>query len=229
MALDNVREGIGGAIRIAITLLTPFLYKRRARWGATDVEISRSLPGDELVPHNKWGYTHAITIRASAAEIWPWLVQIGQGRGGFYGYEFLENLIGCNIHNADQIIPEFQHLDVGDEIRHHPKLPHYEVAVVEPSRVLVLHTGVDSKTMNTTELTNTIPKKYINAIYIWFLDELANGDTRIIARGRYGYRGFRNALGNSRFFLEPIAFTTSRKMLLGIKERAEAAVQQGNE
>ena len=228
MALGNVREGIGGAIRIAITLLTPFLYKRRARWGATDVEISRSLPGDELVPHNKWGYTHAITIRASAAEIWPWLAQIGQGRGGFYGYEFLENLIGCNIHNADRIIPEFQHLDVGDEIRHHPKLPYYEVAVVEPSRVLVLHTGIDSKTINTTEFNNSMPKKYVNAIYIWFLDELGNGDTRIIARGRYGYRGFRNALGNSRFLLEPISFTTSRKMLLGIKIRAEAAVKQSN-
>ena len=229
MALDNVREGIGGAIRIAIVFITPFLYKRRARWGATDIEVSRSMPGDELVPHNKWGYTHAITIRASAAEIWPWLVQIVQGRGGFYGYEFLENLIGCNIHNADRIILEFQHLDVGDEIRHHPKLPHYNVAVVEPNRVLVFHTGVDSNTMNTTELTNTIPKKYINAIYIWFLDELGNGDTRIIARGRYGYRGFRNALSNSRFLLEPIAFTTSRKMLIGIKERAEAAVEQSSE
>ena len=229
MAMGNVREGIGGAIRIAVTLLTPFLYKRRARWGATDVEISRSLPGDELVPHNKWGYTHAITIRGSAAEIWPWLVQIGQGRGGFYGYEFLENLIGCNIHNADRIIPEFQHLDVGDEIRHHPKLSHYEVAVVEPSRVLVLHTGVDSNTMNTTEHTNTKPKKYINAIYIWFLDELGNGDTRLITRGRYDYRGLKNVLTSNRFLLEPIAFTTSRKMLIGIKKRAEAAVKQRNQ
>jgi hypothetical protein len=228
MAMGNVREGIGGAIRIAVTLLTPFLYKRRARWGATDVEISRSLPGDELVPHNQWGYTHAITIRASAAEIWPWLVQIGQGRGGFYSYEFLENLIGCNIHNADRIIPEFQHLEVGDEIRHHPRLPHYEVAVVEPGRVLVLHTGVDINAVNTMELTNTMPKKYINAIYIWFLDNVDDGTTRLIARGRYDYRGLRNALGNSRFFLEPISFTTSRKMLSGIKARAETAVKQDN-
>jgi len=226
MVLGNITEGIGGAIRIVITLLTPFLHQRRSKWGATDVEISRSLPGDELVPHNKWGYTHAISIRASAAEIWPWLVQIGQGRGGFYGYEFLENLIGCNIHNADRIIPEFQHLDVGDEIRHHPKLPYYEVAVVEPSRVLVLHTGVDSNTMNTMEHANTTSKKYINAIYIWFLDNAGDGTTRLIARGRYDYRGLRNALGNSRFLLEPISFTTSRKMLTGIKERVEASIKQ---
>jgi hypothetical protein len=228
MALGNVREGIGGAIRIAIVFITPFLYRRRARWGATDVEISRSLPGDELVPQNRWGYTHAITIRASAAEIWPWLVQIGQGRGGFYGYEFLENLIGCNIHNAERIIPEFQHLDVGDEIRHHPKLPYYEVSNVEPNRVLVLHTGFDANTVNITELTDTVPRKYTNAIYIWFLHELGNGRTRLIARGRYDYRGFRNVLGNNHFLLEPIAFTTSRKMLLGIKERAEAAVKHGD-
>jgi hypothetical protein len=228
MTLGNVREGIGGAIRIAMVFVTPFLHQRRARWGATDVELNRSLPGDELVPHNKWGYTHAITIRASAAEIWPWLVQIGQGRGGFYGYEFLENLIGCNIRNADRIIPEFQHLNVGDEIRHHPKLPHYEVAIVEPNRILVLHTGVDSNTMNTLHLTNTMPKKYTNAIYIWFLDNVDDGTTRLIARGRFDYQGLRNALGNSRFFLEPISFTTSRKMLSGIKTRAETAVKQDN-
>jgi len=229
MALGNVREGIGGAIRIAITLLTPFLYKRRASWGATDVEISRSLPGDELVPQNKWGYTHAITIRASAAEIWPWLVQIGQGRGGFYSYEFLENLIGCNIHNADRIIPEFQHLDVGDEIRHHQKFHPYKVVEVKPEKVIVLHDGDNRKPDSADGDDDFIAGKYTNAMYIWLLDDIGNGYTRLIARGRYDYRGLRNVLTSNRFLLEPIAFTTSRKMLLGIKKRAEVAVNQGNE
>jgi hypothetical protein len=226
MELVNLKEGIGGAIRIAITLLTPFLYERRARWGATDVEINRSLPGDELAQHNKWGYTHAITIRASAAEIWPWLVQIGQGRGGFYSYEFLENLIGCNIHNADRIIPEFQHLEVGDEIRHHPKFHPYKVVEVKPEKVIVLHDGVTIKPEIADGNNDLIAGKYINAIYIWFLSELGNGHTRLIARGRYDYRGVKNILTSNRFLLEPIAFTTSRKMLLGIKERAEASVKQ---
>ena len=101
---------------IAIALVTPFLRPWYRKWGATDAEVDRSLPGDDLVAYPKGDYTHAITIRASAAEIWPWLVQLGQGRGGFYGYEWIENLVGCQIHNADHIIPEFQHLEVGDSV-----------------------------------------------------------------------------------------------------------------
>lgn len=226
--LSEIEEGIVGVVAIAIAFVTPFLQPRRARWGATDAEVYRSLPGDDLVPHPKWGYTYAVTIRTSAAEIWPWLVQMGQGRGGFYSYEWLENLIGCNMHNADRIIPEFQHLEVGDEIRHHPKLRPYEVAVVEPGRVLVLHTRADTQTGNKFELTDTMPEKYINIIYGWFLDQLDDGTTRLISRGRYDYRGLRNALSFSRFFLEPIVFATSRKIILGIKQRAEAASKRGS-
>jgi len=227
--LSEITEGIAGAVGIAIAFVTPFLRPRRARWGATEAEVCRSLPGDDLVPHHKWGYTHAVTIRASAAEIWPWLVQIGQGRGGFYSYEWLENLIGCNMHNADHIIQEFQHLKVGDEIRHHPKLHSYEVAVIEPGQALVIHTRADTQNGNTFELTDNIPEKYTNTSYIWFLDGLDDGTTRLISRGRYDYRGLRNALSLGHFLLEPIAFATSRKMLLGIKQRAEAASKRGNE
>jgi hypothetical protein len=93
-------EGIAGAFLIAAALLTPFLRSWRTKWGATDAEAHRSLPGDDLVPHSKCGYTHTITIRASAAEVWPWLVQMGQGRGGMYSYEWLEKLVGCDIHYA---------------------------------------------------------------------------------------------------------------------------------
>jgi hypothetical protein len=226
--LNEIKEGMAGAVGIAIAFATPFLHSRRTRWGATEAEVCRSLPGDDLVPHHKWGYTLAVTIRASAAEIWPWLVQIGQGRGGFYSYEWLENLIGCNMHNADRIIPEFQHLEVGDEIRHHPKLRPYDVAVVEPGWALVLHDTVDTQTGNKFELTDIMPEEYINVTYGWFLDQLDDGTTRFISRGRYDYRGMGNTLGFSRFFLEPIAFATSRKILLGIKHRAEAASKQGN-
>jgi hypothetical protein len=109
---DSV-EGIAGAFLIAAALLTPFLRSWRTKWGATDAEVHRSLPGDELVPHPKWGYAYAITIRASAVDVWPWLVQMGQDRGGMYSYEWLENLVGGDIHNADRIIPELQPLEVG--------------------------------------------------------------------------------------------------------------------
>jgi len=79
--------------------------------------FSMHLPGDEYIAKAKGELTQAITIRASAADIWPWIAQIGQGRGGLYSYEFLENLVGCNIHNADRIIPELQNLNIGDPYR----------------------------------------------------------------------------------------------------------------
>lgn len=81
------------------------------------------MPCDELVEHPKLNATHAITIDAPASAVWPWLVQMGQTRGGFYSYAWLENLVGCHMHNADQIHPEWQDLKVGDQVWLHPKAP----------------------------------------------------------------------------------------------------------
>lgn len=111
--LNDFVEGIEGAFLIAFALLTPFLRRWRCRWGATDEEVKRTLPGDELVPAPEWQWTHAITINAPPEQVWPWIVQMGQGRGGFYSYEALEDLVGCKIHNASRIVPEWQDLKVG--------------------------------------------------------------------------------------------------------------------
>ena len=85
-------------------------------WGATDDEMAIALPGDELLRRADLTATRAITIRGSAEGIWPWLAQLGQGRGGFYSYDFLENLVGCDIHSADRIVPEWQSINVGGEV-----------------------------------------------------------------------------------------------------------------
>jgi hypothetical protein len=223
LKLKNVVEGIQGAAFMAFALVTPFLRPWRARWGATDAEVKKKLPGDELMPHPKWGYTHAVTIKTPVAEVWPWIVQMGQGRGGFYSYEFLENLVGCNIHNVDRIIAEFQHLKVGDSIRFHPKIPAYTVVLVEPRSALGLNARSDTKTGKTFELTDKMPEKYINSSWAWFLDERNDGTTRLFSRGRGDYRGLANALGFGPCFTEPISFVMDRKMLLGIKQRAESA------
>src|SRR5512136_466510 len=126
--IREVVEGIEGAVLIGLNLaLGPVLRRGRIRWGATGDEVRQALPGDELVLHPKWSYTNAITVRATAAEVWPWLAQMGQGRGGFYSYEFLENLVGCGIHNADRILPEFQNLQVGDGDKLAAKMPGFPV------------------------------------------------------------------------------------------------------
>src|SRR5215831_18016805 len=96
-----------GLTVVAVAVAYVFLVKPwHTRWGANDAEVTGSLPGDDLVSKPKILATHAITIQGSAAEVWPWLVQIGQGRAGFYSYEWIENLMGLNVTNADRILPE---------------------------------------------------------------------------------------------------------------------------
>jgi len=219
----DIGEGIVGTVLIVAAFLTPFLRSRCVRWGATDAEVNRSLPGDDLVPQSKGGYTHAITIRTPHQQVWPWVAQIGQGRGGFYSYDFLENLVGCNIHSVDRIVPEFQNLEVGDSVLMHPKMgSSYKVNAIEPVRVLILLIRVDTQSGNTFELTDTMPQKYQNSSWVFFLEEFDEGATRLISRSRNDYnKSFGNALGFG--FFGSVSLMMDRKMLLGIKQRAEAA------
>ena len=96
---------VGGAL-----VLSPLLRPWYNRWGATSAETHLPLPGDELVPLPMLGYTRAITIQAKPEKVWPWLAQMGQGRGGLYSYDGLENVAGCDIHSVDRIIPDLQKL-----------------------------------------------------------------------------------------------------------------------
>ncbi len=93
------------------------LYPWYCRLETTQSEAVVALPGDEIVPNPQGGYTLAITIKTSSLQVWPWLVQMGQGRAGFYTHVWIENLMGADIQNANRIIPELQHLEVGDSVR----------------------------------------------------------------------------------------------------------------
>ena len=216
--LKDIGEAIVGATLIAFHLvLGPALRGWRVRWGATQEERKRTFPGDDLIPHPKWAYTHAVTIRAPAARVWPWVVQIGQGRGGFYSYELLENLVGCDIHNADKIIPEFQELEVGDSIHLHPKAPPLPVIGIEPGRFLLLGSPPDY---------NDPEAKYAGATWLFYLREIRKDAVRLISHGRNDYGpkvGFATKLWFSSALMEPLVFVMDRKMLWGIKQRAEAA------
>jgi len=222
--LKKIVEGITGAAVIAAAYITPFLNSRRARWGATDEEVNKTLPGDDLVPDSKGGWTHAITIRASTAKVWPWLVQLGQGRGGFYSYDSLENMVGCNIHSADRIIPEFQNLEVGDRILIYPSGQGYTVASIAPQRMLVLLERVDTQSGKTFKLTKKMPDKYRNQTWVLYLEKIDRSTTRLISRSRNDWN---NSLVNTMVIgiLGPISVVMDRKMLLGIKKRAEAGIK----
>ena len=210
----TIKEGIAGALIMAASLLTPFLNDRRRKWGATDEEAWRDLPGNDLVPHPKGEYVHAITINASAAAIWPWLVQIGAGRGGFYSYELLENMVGCDIHNVNRIVPEFQNIKVGDSLIMHPQAPVVPVTIVEPEKVLAYGGRQDEYNANVWVFTLHQEKQH----------------TRLITRWAFDYRPrFVNRIVYN-WLLEPIAAVMQRKMLLTIKQLAESQnSKQGKE
>jgi hypothetical protein len=182
------------------------------RWGATDGELKVALLGDELVPDADLTATRAVTVRAGADGVWPWIAQLGQGRGGFYSYDVLENLVGCDIHSAERVVPEWQSIDVGDAVHLHPEVG-LIVAVVEPGRALVLRGGVP---MGRT------PPPY-DFTWAFVLRDQADGTTRLVVRERYGYSRRWACL-----LVEPaelISFVMSQRMLRGIKQRAERAVR----
>ena len=176
-------------------------------WGATIEEVRSALPGDELVPDADLTATRAITIDAGAEGVWPWIAQLGQGRGGFYSYDFLENLVGLDIHSAEGIVPEWQGIEVGDEVRFHPD-GGMTAAVVEPGRALVLRGGIPG----------TPPFDFAWAFVVRGHPE---GTTRLVVRERYRYLRWWAPL-----LVEPvevISLVMSRRMLRTIKQRAERA------
>jgi hypothetical protein len=218
----DVLENIGGALMIGgCILLRPLLCTRYRRWGASDEEVRRSLPGDERVPDSLATQTMAVTVSAGAAQIWPWLAQIGQERGGLYSYELLENLARCRMRNADRIVPEWE-LAVGDRVRLGPEgYPVHGVVALERGRWLLL-AGADIQTGRVAELPAPGQAEYVNFSWAFYLDERPDGATRLISRSRLDYAPRRFS---SRviwiWFTDPIGFVMARKMLLTLKERAE--------
>jgi hypothetical protein len=132
-------RGVGRSVAVSIALAGAVVLARARylRAGATDEEVALTLPGDQLVPHPSVTATRAVTVEASADDVWPWIAQIGQGRGGFYSYDRLENLFGCDIHSADEIVPAWQSPAVGDALHLHPEVS-LRIAELEAGEALVL-------------------------------------------------------------------------------------------
>lgn len=190
------------------TIVAAETYRRALRapvltWGATPIEAALRLPGDDLLEDADVVSTRAITIAAPPAAVWPWLVQMGSGRGGAYTYDWIENLFGLGMRSADRIHPEWQDLEVGDEIPGKASLPGMRVEVLEPERALVTRSS--------------------DGTWVWafVLDDPGDGTTRLLSRNRIALRepSLGDRLGLA--VMEPGSLVMERKMLLGIKERAE--------
>ena len=186
------------------------------RWGATGQEADGCLPGDDIIATADLTATRAITIDAPTGQVWPWIAQLGQGRGGFYSYDFLENLVGCDIHSANRIMPAWQDIGPGDQIRLAPQVA-LAVATVEPGQSLVLRG--DDPTGNTSP-----PYDFT---WAFVLKDAPGGATRLVVRERYAFlRPWARVLVEP---VEAVSFVMSQKMLRGIRDRAEhsAAATEG--
>jgi len=199
------------------------------RWGATESELEQVLPGDDLLSDPAMSVTRAITIEATPAVIWPWLVQIGQGRGGFYSYDWLENLFKLDIHTADDVIPELQDLKVDDFISFAPQDgAGMRVAAIDPERSLVLF-APDPHFAEALQQQAEEPGFEMECSWAFVLEPVDEGQTRLIVRFRMSTTADPVPAGIFSGVLEPVHFIMERKMLLGIKERVERDLESRSE
>lgn len=191
-------------VTVAFAAALAALYKRVLRksilnWGATDKEASTRLPGDELLEHADGVSTRAIDIDAPPAAVWPWLAQMGPSpRGGAYTYDWIENLLGLNIHSTGRVLPEFQHPQVGD----------------------TFSLGSNRMSMDRVESERVLAWRSEDGNWVWtFVLEPQDGGTRLISRNRFRLPTLVARIGM--LPMEPGSLVMSRKMLCGIKQRAE--------
>lgn len=205
----DVVEGLGGAARMGLALIDPLGRARGTARGGGD---RRTYPGDEIVPTPKWGWTHAIEIKASAAEVWPWISQVGADRGGFYSYQWLENLAGCRLRNAEVLHPEWQ-LAEGDTLSLHPDMPPMRVTSVESGRWFIAEVGprVDQR-----------QQRWAIATWLFMVEPIDDGRCRLVSRYRVDHSAdLATRLRFGPALVEPIGAAMDRRMLRGVRERAE--------
>ncbi len=199
--MGAIRRGRTAALALvaAVGALYPLLRRPIRTWGATSEEAASRLPGDELLEDADGVSTRAIAIDAPAAAVWPWLAQMGPSpRGGAYTYDWIENLLGLDMHSVDCVLPEFQHPEVGDAIGLGSNRMRLEL--VEPGRVLAWRSE--------------------DGNWVWtFVLAERDGATRLISRNRFRLPTLAARIGM--LPMEPGSLLMERRMLRGIKGRAE--------
>jgi hypothetical protein len=203
----------GAALMVGHAVATPVIGRRRLRWGTVGTEATDPLPGDHFVPDPKWSYTLAVPVGAPPEAVWPWIAQIGQGRGGFYTYQTLENAAGCKIVNTTTILPEHQHPEVGDEVFLHPDAPPMRLEIADPPNALVL-LGSPAEVGD--------EQSWGISTWQFIVNPRPDGSSRFLTRGRYDYASdWKSRLAFGRFPIEVISYVMSRKMMLEIRRLAE--------
>lgn len=195
--------------RIAFLIVVGLVYRLLGRrwvleWGATPIEVASTLPGDELIANPDGVATRAITVDAPADKVWPWIVQIGPApRGGVYTYDWIENLLGLNMHSVDEVLPEFQNPQVGD----------------------ALGLGANKMIVELIDRNRAISWRSADGNWVWsFVLHEQDSKTRLISRNSFRLPRLIDKIGMVP--MEPGSLVMERKMLLGMKQRAERLARE---
>lgn len=214
------------ALGILVVMLAFFAGVRPwyVRWGATEAEGRAAMPGDELVPEPKLATTRTIVIHAPVEQVWPWLVQVGYGRAGWYNYDWINRMLGvADYHeghrSSNRILPQFQDLKVGDLVPLARGVG-WTVTALEPRQLLVLLSRVDFQTGQTFAPGGPRPKRFLNSSQVMRLEAVDERTTRFIVRDRMDF----GAGGATWLFyaLEPGYFIQESAFMRGVKARAES-------
>lgn len=214
----DIVDGARGAGVITLALLTSFLRGPRSHWGLTGPEAAEARLGDERIPEPRWSWTHAVDIDAPPSEVWPWIAQLGADRAGFYSYQALENLAGCRIHNAEAIHPAEAHRE-GDALYLHPRMAPMTVVSLAPGRHMLAAAAADPTDV-------ALGRPWVAVTWLFALEPIGADRCRFISRYRCACSddvATLFAMGPT--LLEPVGFAMDRRMLLGVKERAESAAR----
>jgi hypothetical protein len=191
---------------------------RLVRWGASDDEVRKPYPGSEIVPGATRSATMAVTIDAPPSQVWPWLVQMGYGRAGWYSWDHLDN---WGHASAEDLHPEWQAIALGDRI---PSMPDekawWEVAALDPEKFLALRTSLDWRG-RPFDPRATHPRFYTDSTWCWLLQELPESRTRVVVSGYWDFRPRWLQRILSFVFLEPSHWIMQTRQFANLKRLAE--------
>lgn len=217
---------LAGTAGTAAVVYGGWVCPRLRRWGATHEEVAGPYPGAEVVPNGKRGSTMAVTINAPPERLWPWLVQLGGDRAGWYSWDHLDN---AGRPSARAVHPEWQDLAVGDSVmyrtRRHGPVDAWEVAALEPHRFLGLH-GLSDLRGRPLDPRRPRPSAYTEGLWGFLLDELPGGRTRLVIGG---YEAFRPQwLGRvASYWLSPLlVWVMQARMMTVLKRNVERAPRE---
>jgi hypothetical protein len=208
-ARRTLAAAVGAAAALGPIGYLLFFRRTGLTWGAREDEVAAKLPGDDLLADAGLVTTRAVTIDTPPEAIWPWLAQMGSGRGGAYTYDWIENLLGLNMHSASEILPEYQDVKVGDERPLGSGGPTMRVEVFDPPSAFVFRSS--------------------DRNWVWIFALVPDGEsTRLVSRNRIATKAI-SPVGRLFYvlFMEPGSLVMERKMLLGIKRRAERLHSRG--